>query len=177
MNEHIMKILFGNQKQAMKQNEAIVNFVDQFMQQSDASCYNVDTYDATATTIETNINFLLLRPEQWNLSEVLFMQYLLGVEACMRIKAGAPAKILVQRGTSSPKIVFTAKLLSEVEDVDVLKYEDERKNIDDALTAEDEAYRLIQEMVSLCPPAQRATLPEDDALAAILLSEGYWKVH
>lgn len=188
MNEHIMKILFGNQKQAMRQNEAIANFVANYMCSTSEEWSRLSTYEGALSSLESELNYLVRHghPEEWKMADDLFVQYLLGMEAHAALKAGIECLFKSKTVKDSPKVVFMA--VPSLYDNDVAedyvelvkglrdnenKYSSESDSMK-ALTAEEEAYALAHEMVEACPPSRRTTLPENEVLAAILFAKEYY---
>ena len=51
MNNCIKKVLFGNQKQSLRQNVAIVNFVEEYLTSSDQP-YSLNTEEQVCQAIE-----------------------------------------------------------------------------------------------------------------------------
>lgn len=187
MNEAIKKVLFGNQKQSLKQNIAITNFVEDYLVTSYPESALGDS-EAVSTVISTALKELVDNPpEQWMLTDKLFVEYTLGVEAFEAISKGVAGDI---RGTfpgDSGKVVFSfvpTGMTGESTEDPLMEVASRAKAVADsyvsdahekAATAEDKAWDLVREIIAACPPSQRAELPEDDVLAAVLLSESYWR--
>lgn len=186
MNEAIKKVLFGAQKQSLKQNEAIVNFIEDYF------CANgvpsVNTEQRAIEAIVDNLNDIIKNvPEKWMIADKLFVEYVLGVNARQAIAAHVPGMIETHSVGENGKVVFSFSPQCAVDtdtwDEDKRKYAAATRCESDswndsskrkALSGEEEAWKLIQEIIDACPPSQRAELPTDDALAAILLSKTYW---
>lgn len=175
MNKEIQTVLFGAQKQSLRQNVAIVNFVEHVIANEQGS--NVEEkilnklqsiYEAGATS---------------NYDEAdLFLQYIVGVDAYEEIKAQTKGVFVSHSVGDNGKVVFDFVPSEEVEVTDRVKnLVDAQKVWDDgagkkAATAEDSAYELVRKIVGMCPPGVREELPQDDVLAAVVLSQQYWKV-
>ena len=190
MNECIKKVLFGNQKQSLRQNIAIVNFVEEYLS-SAAQSYSLTTEERVCQAIEREVNFLCNnKPDQWFISDKLFLQYILGVEGWEAISHDVPGQVSRHDVGENGKVVFTYCPMGEQ---NIAEWsEDKRKaaftarkendswNSEEkhkAASKEDEAWALVEKIVASVPPARREQVPEDDALAAVVLSQEYWRVN
>ena len=80
MNENLMRVLFGAQKQSLKQNVAICNFVEEFHDKSEGMS---ESEIVNRITAELNdLKKEAANIEEWYLSDKLFLQYMLGVNGC-----------------------------------------------------------------------------------------------
>jgi hypothetical protein len=185
MNEAIKKVLFGNQKQSLRQNEAIVNFVDEYLKS-----FGYNSIDDTTTARHAIANTLsnleggFRHGEVARLEDKLFLEYILGVDGYEAVLSGVECRLGWKPAGDSGKIIFyvapddmngehdSSPLMSR------LTLAEEKicsREGDKARSAEDEAWELVNKMNSMMPPSVRAELPQDDALAAILFSQQYWK--
>lgn len=183
MNEHVMRVLFGAQKQSLRQNVAIANFVEEYL-----GCDDMDLHSESAVvnSIITEIALLSQQESIDYVSDKLFLQYILGMEGYQAMVQNIPGVVESHAVGENGKVVFSFKPQEESastwsedkiniarkaqEECDRYKHADTM----DSLSAEDEAWALIKQILECCPPERRAHLPADDALAAILLSKSYW---
>jgi len=190
MNNCIKKVLFGNQKQSLRQNVAIVNFVEEYLTSSDQP-YSLNTEEQVCQAIEREVNFLCNnKPEAWYISDKLFLQYILGMEGWNAISQNVPGQVLRHEVGENGKVVFTYCPMGEHS---INEWSDERRkaaliarkendswnsvNKNKAASKEDEAWALVEKIIKSVPPARREQVPEDDALAAVVLSQEYWRVN
>lgn len=180
MNENLMRVLFGAQKQSLKQNVAICNFVEEYLDISEGMGESdiVKRITAELNDLKQEASSI----EEWYLSDKLFLQYMLGVNGCNAVMKGITGTIIASPIGENGKMSFEfdcGDVNPATEDnlVRSLLVERSKNSCDDtkkARSLEDEAYALIKEMMDACPPNERCHLPEDDALAAILFSKAYW---
>lgn len=192
MNNCIKTVLFGNQKQSLRQNIAVVNFIEDFLVTEDKQCV-LNTEEQVCQAIERKIDFLcsLTSLTGWLDSEKLFLQYILGMEGWDAISHDIPGKVERHAVGKTGKVVFTY-CPSDVHDYWPVPTEEVRsaalaaKKVNDswaceekreAASKEDEAWALVEKIVNSVPPARREQVPEDDALAAVMLSQEYWRVN
>lgn len=190
MNECIKRVLFGNQKQSLKQNEAIVNFVEDYLKAEHGESVVLTTEDKVSARITESLQCFAdgSLVETTVLTSKLFIQYTLGVEAWAAISAQVPGKIVKDENVVTGKVNFCY-----VPDVNLdlvlaptaLELAEKAREVGDysnsaeshkARTGESVAWELIEKIIAMCPPSERSELPADDSLAAILLSQSYWKV-
>lgn len=180
MNENLMRVLFGAQKQSLKQNVAICNFVEEFLDISEGMS---ESEIVNRITAELNdLKKEAANIEEWYLSDKLFLQYMLGVNGCNAVMKGVSGTISATPIGENGKMFFEfdcGEVDPETDDklVRSLLVERSKNSCEDmkkVRSLEDEAYALIKEMLDACPPNERCHLPEDDALAAILFSKAYW---
>lgn len=192
MNNCIKKILFGNQKQSLRQNIAIVNFIEDYLTSADSQ-YDLNTEEQVCQAIESEIEFLrnIGSADEWTVSEKLFSQYILGMEGWDAILHDVPGDVERHAVGENGKVVFTYRPLDVAGDVSAQTEEAHSaalaaKKVNESWTCEekreaaskeDEAWVLIEKIVNSVPPARREQVPEDDALAAIMLSQEYWRVN
>lgn len=189
MNENVKKVLFGNQRQALKQNEAIVNFIESYMMPTDLST-DVAVKEAILKNIEKLVDKIDKGGKLENLEDKLFLEYILGVNGREILESHVPCEICTNYVGDHGKIAFYLNPLANVGDVKtnpmaLLKatrnaethYGSVNMKHKTAGEAEDAAWDLVQRIVRDIPPAKRSELPEDDALAAILCSKEYWAVN
>ena len=73
MNENLMRVLFGAQKQSLKQNVAICNFVEEFLDISEGMS---ESEIVNRITAELNdLKKEAANIEEWYLSDKLFLQH------------------------------------------------------------------------------------------------------
>ena len=192
MNNCIKKILFGNQKQSLRQNIAIVNFIEDYLTSADSQ-YDLNTEEQVCQAIESEIEFLrnIGSADEWTVSEKLFSQYILGMEGWDAILHDVPGDVERHAVGENGKVVFTYRPLDVTGDVSAQTEETRSvalaaKKVNDswsceekqeAASKEDEAWDLVEKIVNSVPPARREHVPEDDALAAVVLSQEYWRVN
>lgn len=185
MNECVKTVLFGGQKQSLRQNEAIVNFVTRYLMETGNS--DVSSEGGVVKGIQTALEDLVCNCMNGGkldqIDEVLFLQYIVGMDAYEAIVSGVKGNIIYNTAGDKGKVVFDYIITDEftaseqmMERNIACRENRENGNLKKSLDAEDEAWALINKIVNLCSPAERAELPADDALAAILLSKDYWKV-
>lgn len=182
MNENIKKVLFGNQKQSLKQNEAIVNFVEEFLDGSDFS-----TLESTRESILSGLEHLATVAAEGTklrrLEDKLFVEYILGVDGRAAMEGKDPCKLMWKPVGENGKIVFYVEPTGSENLSDYsVRLSEEAKQLtseqgEKAANKEDLAWELIQKILSVTPQAKRAELPKEDALAAILVSKEYWAVN
>lgn len=146
MTDGTMKLMFGNQRQSVKQNEVMADFVEEYLGK-------VSTVD----DIKNELNSLM-HAEYCSLGicDIFFVTLFLGSDALDEVGHG-PSQV---RYTHSE----TGKVEFYLEDAMPLyspKYEGRAEDI-------------VRKIINACPPAVRASLPEDDKLAAVILSQSYW---
>lgn len=180
MNENLMRVLFGAQKQSLKQNIAICNFVEEYL-----ALNGDETVNQISSRIARELADLqkdAAENTEWYLSDKLFMQYMLGVNGCEAICKRVPGTITMTPIGENGKMSFefdcgSVDPATENPLERKLLVEKANNSSEDKIKArslEDDAYALIKEMLDACPPNERVHLPEDDALAAILFSKAYW---
>lgn len=180
MNKEIQTVLFGAQKQSLRQNVAIVNFVD-----------HVIANEPGNTTEEKILSKLKSLYEFYNTDSCiatdydesdLFLQYVVGVDAYEVIKSKTKGVFVSHGVGDNGKVVFDFVPSEDAELNDTIAGLFESSKVWEsgdgkkAASNEDKAYELVKKILSMCPPAMRAELPQDDVLAAVVLSEQYWKV-
>lgn len=186
MNQCIMKVLFGNQKQALRQNEALANFVEDYLKGSKWCVEPMSTEEVVTRCIKDTLHTLVTRDDEdvFSLADHLFVQYTLGMEAWDAVMAGIPGVIESTYAGDSGKVVFSYIPNAEgageanLEIINKAREVSEKNNSSEhvkTLSKGDAAWELIEKIIAMCPPSQRSELPDEDYLAAILLSESYWK--
>lgn len=178
MNEYVMRVLFGAQKQALRQNEAVAVFVEDYIKAGTPHVV-LDSCKQVREAISSELEFLCegSQPEL-SLSDKLFIQYILGMEAYDLMRSGGRLAISSTEIGEHGKVKFSLHKLPEFEEGAGIIYDEHVKATDRAKaqgSKEDEAWKLVEEMLSACPPAHREDLPDDDVLAAISMSKEYWK--
>lgn len=186
MNEHIMRVLFGAQKQAKRQNEAMVNFIEGYIEAGNSGL-KLESDEDVKRVLRDELQYLSECPSEWGLSDKLFVQYLLGVEAAELMLGGVSGVIVGKEAGERGKYVFyylgsnlpfhKPEPEEQRERSNRVFSEYERANDSSAMLRglyEDDAWRLIEEILAEYPADMRAALPEDDALAAVWLSQDYW---
>lgn len=182
MNENIKKVLFGNQKQSLKQNEAIVNFVEEFLLGSDFSTLE-STRESIMSGLEQLANRAAKEGKLSRLEDKLFVEYILGVDGRAAMEGKDPCKLMWKSVGDNGKIAFYVEPTGSENLSDYsVRLAGEAKSITSeqgvkAANKEDLAWELIKKIMDMTPPAKRAELPKDDALAAILVSKEYWAVN
>lgn len=187
MNKYIKQLMFGNQKQALRQNEAVANFIEGYLEAGCPTC-DLNNKDAIVAEMSVLLNELTTTPPTvWQLTDKLFVQYTLGVEVFDALVAGVRGRALAVVTGETGKVVFKfypedvtdaeadVERMKVVERVNAMTDSYDSEEGRKSRSAEDEAWALIEKIIALSAPSYRAELPEDDRLAAILLSESYWK--
>ena len=160
MNEEsIKKTMFGAQAQAGRQLDAVVKFVAEYM--------NDRKYgDITEALIHEAHK--CAEKQSASSEEEMFLRLFLGVDGAQAAILDPNVRIEKHFVGNNGKIVYDVisdfkAQAAEVPDYDVVGEK------------EDSAYDLVKEILALCPPSERKNLPEDDTLAALLLSKSYYK--
>lgn len=168
--DEVRKTLFGGQKQSMRTNDAIVRFVMEYLD-------GVDEQSVVKAIQKEATRLLSVDNKEYTLSDVFFLQYILGYEAFEEIKKGAKGTVNFSPVGDKGKVMFEffpasgTDVSQEFMDKYKFTHSEEGKK---ATTLEEEAWALIHKICDAVPPERRKYMPEDDALAAILLASDYY---
>ena len=180
MNEYVKKVLFGAQRQASKQNEAIVDLVEHYVGKE-----NCTSEEKVVSGIMDKIAIVdKLSHDVGNkltTADRVFITSILGKTGIAAIESGEDFDLRTEYvGTNGKVNFYLVPQGGESEVAMALKAEEDRRNSDahrEAVSKEDYADELIRKILSVTPPAKRAELPEDDARAALCVSKEYWSVN
>ena len=180
MNEYVKKVLFGAQRQASKQNEAVVDLVEYYIgkenctsEEKVVSCImdKIASVDKLSNDIDNKLTT----------ADRVFITSILGKTGIAAIESGEDFDLRTEYVGTNGKINFYLVPQGGTSEVAMeLKAEEERRNSDahrESVSKEDYADELIKKILSVTPPAKRAELPEDDARAALCVSKEYWSTN
>lgn len=180
MNESVKRLLFGNQKQSLRQNEAISHFVEEYI-----GAGSVTDLVELRQMVMNNVAKAVEKfdaGEGVGLADKLFIEYIVGSDGLAAVQEHVPCSIKWKPVGDNGKVMFYLEPAGNVEGTAALnlsaqasKYES--KESKKAASREDEAWELVRKMLSSIAPSMREELPTDDALAAIMVSKEYWRVH
>lgn len=100
--ENIKKVLFGNQRQADVINDAVVNFIGNFI--VDNNVGSIANEGAVIDTISEYLSRCIDRPE---IANELVIRFITGDMGYANLKSGAPLSLSVEKpNPESPKVLF-----------------------------------------------------------------------
>ena len=167
---NLRTIIFGKQKQSSRQMEVVVDFVKNYLINHGYE-QNLDDMNAADRAIADALFDLI--PEMWELDtekgtlDWFFLRLFLGNAACTDMWKNPGDYDINSVVQSNGKIHYYAYEVYDGEDetdIDV-------PQIVDTTDAE----KIVEMVISSCPPSEREKLPADDKLAAVLLSQAYWQ--
>lgn len=180
MNECVKKVLFGAQRQASKQNDAIVSLV--------ARCISPDELHTEEEVVSSIVDKITAVSELYNelkegmsFADEMFVRCILGEDGVEAIVSGEDFELRQTPVGTNGKIDFYLVPHNATSSVAMkLKAEEDWRNSKsyrEAASKEDYADELIRKILAVTPPAKRAELPEDDARAALCVSKEYWSTN
>ena len=183
--ENIKKVLFGNQRQADAINDAVVNFIGNFI--ADNNVGSVATEDAVIDTISEYLSRCIDRPE---IANELVIRFITGDMGYANLKSGAPLSLSVkQPNIESPKLLFRIVVFGddpvvpiktpaptftgEVVDDSAASVTADKK-VEGTETFAERAERIKKEILPIVPDAVRREVTDEYA-QALCCAEYYYR--